>query len=206
MIQDVLERSDEFFYKFPTEKNRIKNYLLSGIPGNTTGSGNSTSSSKDKDKDREAKLRQNILHDKLVEHVRSAHVVVHCALYNILQNFVSYKKHRGTETEKKVYKDLKVDGLIERFIRKRPIVFYGESDTTVLRDGKLLPTATAEWMKVGTDAEGEIKLQDYMSYEEIMLSSYVFVFRKNFAAETQSYFTPINFLKPNCCIFFNILY
>lgn len=58
-----------------------------------------------------------------------------------------------------------------RLISKRPLSFYLKTDETLLRDG----TKHKDWDRVGSDNEGYIKLREYISYDEMLISALVSV-------------------------------
>lgn len=54
-------------------------------------------------------------------------------------------------------------------MEKRPLTFFCQDDKTLLRTGITPPSA--DWFKVGWEAEGSIKLIDYMSFDELLISA-----------------------------------
>jgi hypothetical protein len=81
----------------------------------------------------------------------------------------------------------RVEEFLKRLIEKRPLSFFTDDDTTLLRNGaKLEKPASADWLLVGCDKEGAIKLDgvysscnrinfsiliDYLSYDEMQISA-----------------------------------
>lgn len=55
-------------------------------------------------------------------------------------------------------------------------MFYLKHDETLLRD----MTKNKDWNKVGTDSEGYIKLREYISYDEMLISALVSVATPSF--------------------------
>lgn len=89
---------------------------------------------------------------------------------------MQYKLANGSEIEKKLYKGMSQYDLVARLIVKRCLHFVQEHDYTVLRNGINSHDANlrAEWLRVGTGEEYKnewIKLEDYLSYDEMMLAS-----------------------------------
>ncbi|KAK8064542.1 hypothetical protein PG994_007180 [Apiospora phragmitis] len=64
---------------------------------------------------------------------------------------------------------------VARLLARRPLVFMGGNDYTVLPNNQKLGGAAAEWDRVGTGAEPAqnryLVLRDYLSYDEMMLGS-----------------------------------
>ncbi|EME87101.1 uncharacterized protein MYCFIDRAFT_172767 [Pseudocercospora fijiensis CIRAD86] len=102
------------------------------------------------------------------------HVIVHPKLQPLITAFLHYKQAHGSDIEKRLYADMSQHDLVARLITNRCLHFVQAHDYTVLRDGTILPYGHDEWMRVGTDAEDvnhHIFLEDYLSYDEMMLAS-----------------------------------
>ncbi|KAI1775480.1 hypothetical protein F4818DRAFT_416669 [Hypoxylon cercidicola] len=100
-------------------------------------------------------------------------ILIHNGFLGLVDKFLAYKRQHGTTKEKQLYANMTVGKEIARLYRNRPLAFYNSSDTTKLRNGKMIPYATRLWDAVGTDSEGDITLNEYLSYDEIMLSSFI---------------------------------
>ncbi|KAI1176056.1 hypothetical protein F4777DRAFT_578478 [Nemania sp. FL0916] len=105
-------------------------------------------------------------------------IVVHPRFPRLVQQFLFHKQRHGSGVEKAFYGvgGWRWETEVSRLVEKRALVFLGGSDVTVLRTGKQIGRASAEWDRVGTDAEKHNKylfLRDYLSYDEIMLSSLI---------------------------------
>jgi len=105
----------------------------------------------------------------------STRIVVHYRFPTLVQAFIEHKRVHGSSVEKALYTPQWTwDRQVARMIEKRALVFMGGSDFTVLRTGQRIGGASEEWDRVGTEEEKQNKhlfLQDYLSYDEIMLGS-----------------------------------
>ncbi|KAH8888966.1 hypothetical protein GQ53DRAFT_690696 [Thozetella sp. PMI_491] len=103
-------------------------------------------------------------------------IVVHYHYIGLVEAFLTHKRQFGSSIEKDLYRS---DGWtwkrqVARLVAKRPLVFMTGADLTVLRDGRNIGNAVVEWDRVGTKNEPlnkYLKFSDYLSYDEIMLSS-----------------------------------
>jgi hypothetical protein len=113
----------------------------------------------------------------------STRIIVHPRFPNLVQNFLSHKRAFGSEVEKAFYKtpeSFTWQDEVSRLIDNRSLVFMGRSDYTVLRDGIIMSRtpskSTLEWDRNGTNAQHlnkYLKLDEYLSYDEIMLGSLI---------------------------------
>lgn len=112
----------------------------------------------------------------------STHIVVHPRFPGLAEKFLAYKRAHGSNYEKDLYnnKDFTWKSLISRLITKRPLVFVGANDHTMLRDGTDVgyglhsPSSSMEWNRNGTRTQDRnecIRFDEYLSYDEIMLGS-----------------------------------
>jgi hypothetical protein len=63
---------------------------------------------------------------------------------------------------------------IQRLIIKRPLSFVGPHDSTLGRDGQVVPSAAQKWPLVGTEHEQTpLLLKDYLSYDEIAIAALI---------------------------------
>jgi hypothetical protein len=106
---------------------------------------------------------------------KATHILVHPRYPALLASFLAYKSANGSIHERDLYANLSWQQLAARFINARPLAFVGSSDFTLLRDGTTLDSdATQEWDRNGTAFQHlntHITLGNYLSYDEIMLSS-----------------------------------
>ncbi|KAI0161894.1 hypothetical protein GGR52DRAFT_144201 [Hypoxylon sp. FL1284] len=100
-------------------------------------------------------------------------IVTHPRFFELVNKFLDYKRRHGTAKEKQLYADMTAGKEIARLFRNRPMSFFSSGDNTLLRDGTLIRNAAKLWDAVGTDSEKEITLKDYLSYDEIMLGSFM---------------------------------
>ncbi|KAH7025877.1 uncharacterized protein B0I36DRAFT_351824 [Microdochium trichocladiopsis] len=120
-----------------------------------------------------------------IQDARDTCIVVHHRYPELVEQFLRHKRHHGSPVEKELYGQhgWTWSRQVARLIEKRPLVFMGGFDLTVLRDFTR-PPATEEWDYVGktdssTSAAGAVAkernrylfLRDYLSYDEIMLGS-----------------------------------
>lgn len=105
---------------------------------------------------------------------RATTIIAHWLFPNLVQEFLKHKVVHGTDAEKGLYLSLSWRSMITRLISKRPLVFFGSQDYTVLRNEEHIRNATRSWDRVGTTEEHlntHLKLEDYLSYDEMMLSA-----------------------------------
>jgi len=107
---------------------------------------------------------------QIAGHANSTRVLVHCEVVPVLDAFLSYKRRYGSENERLLYREMTREALVRRLIRNRPLAFYGWKDITVLRD-QSRPNGR-EWERVGTGNEGRIRLEEYLSYDEMQVCIY----------------------------------
>jgi hypothetical protein len=102
-------------------------------------------------------------------------IVVHPRFPRLIDAFLQHKRDHGSPHETALYADMTWQAETARLIEKRPFVFMGPTDYTVLRDGHTtIPDATLQWDRNGTAAQSHnshLHLPSYLSYDEIMLSS-----------------------------------
>uniref|UniRef100_A0A6B2L4W1 Uncharacterized protein n=1 Tax=Arcella intermedia TaxID=1963864 RepID=A0A6B2L4W1_9EUKA len=94
----------------------------------------------------------------------------------LIEKFLNVKRHFGTAKEKKIYEGMNFEDFIVRILKKRPLVFFGSSDMTLLRDvndlGSMFPTEA--WSRVGSEHEDdEITITEYMTYDEILIAALI---------------------------------
>ncbi|XP_045119074.1 uncharacterized protein LOC123509005 isoform X2 [Portunus trituberculatus] len=144
-LDEVVALSDQFPVRFPTQTARLKTLLKGGVHDEAT----------------------------LEEHVNSAYPVVHERVLPLLAAFLHFKRHHGRKKEREVYGTLGLLDLVDRLLKKRPIVFYNPSDVYVLRDGF---EGCDGFQDIGHSKEhGRLILRDYLSYDEMKLSALVAV-------------------------------
>lgn len=112
-------------------------------------------------------------------------IIVHARYPALVEAFLAHKRTHGSSVEKRVYAAWWMwRNQVARLVAKRPLAFLGPGDSTMLRDGTRVPdgVSATEWDNVGTEldlrgttAQGRrnkyLGLDDYLSYDEIMLGS-----------------------------------
>ncbi|KAK7753969.1 hypothetical protein SLS62_004068 [Diatrype stigma] len=114
-------------------------------------------------------------------------IIVHARYPALVEAFLAHKRTHGSSVEKRVYGAAAWSwrDQVARLVAKRPLAFLDPSDSTLLRDGTYVPhdVSAREWDAVGTelDLRGTgagigrrneyLGLDDYLSYDEIMLGS-----------------------------------
>ena len=108
----------------------------------------------------------------LLENANSAYPIVHHKVLTLIEKFLEMKKKHGSNIEKKIYDKVKTSDFVDRLLSKRPLVFVGQRDTYILRDGKKEGSAFDEWHHIGTKRERDpFILEDYLSYDEGKLAA-----------------------------------
>ncbi|KAH8681893.1 hypothetical protein BX600DRAFT_447447 [Xylariales sp. PMI_506] len=109
-------------------------------------------------------------------------IIVHKSFPELVEAFLAHKRAQGSRGEREFYGP---GGLgpqtwqqqTARLLARRPLVFMTSSDSTMLRDGRHAGALAHEWDRVGTDDEAAqnrlLRLEEYLSYDEIMLGSLV---------------------------------
>lgn len=141
-FEQLIKNTNKFGVKIPTNEN-----LIEVIAGNDTNK-----------------------QFQIVDHENRTRVVIHHRVVELIDDFLKVKTIHGSSIEKDFYKSMSRQQFIERLFIKIPLAFVGLRDHTLLRDGTEF-TAGEEWKLVGTDREGDIKLKDYLSYNEMQISS-----------------------------------
>lgn len=116
--------------------------------------------------------------DAIRKYAERTRVVVHSRFPALIEAFLHHKREQGSANEKALYTaSFTWRDEVARLIEKRPLVFMGGSDYTVLRDGSRIPSNSCkEWDRNGTDEQHRnqvLTLQEYLSYDEIMLGSLI---------------------------------
>lgn len=87
----------------------------------------------------------------------------------LIKSFIKHKRNYGSSIEKEFYKNIHPIDLINRLIKKRPLVFMGKGDRWVLKDGT---AGFGKWTNIGKNNKLH-SLKDYMSYDEIQLAVFI---------------------------------
>ncbi|XP_045599215.2 uncharacterized protein [Procambarus clarkii] len=147
-LQEVMEKSDRFPVVFPVYTARLKTLLKGGLQ-----------------------------QESLEEQVNSTYPLVHARVLPLLAAFLHYKRTYGRRKEKELYSSLSLLDLVDRLLKKRPIVFFTPIDNYVLRDGT---EGCDGFEEIGHSHErANVCLQEYMSYDEMKLAALVCVSSKS---------------------------
>ncbi|RMY50549.1 hypothetical protein D0863_14844 [Hortaea werneckii] len=116
--------------------------------------------------------------DIIRKDAETTRVIVHSRFPALIEAFLTHKREQGSAYEKALYTaSFTWRDEVARLIEKRPLVFMGGSDHTVFRDGSSIPgNSCEEWDRNGTDEEDKnqsLTLEEYLSYDEIMLGSLI---------------------------------
>ncbi|KAI1083701.1 hypothetical protein F5B20DRAFT_528150 [Whalleya microplaca] len=115
--------------------------------------------------------------DVIKQDAQDTRVVVHYRFPELVERFIAHKRTYGSRYEKILYSsDWTWQQQVARLLKKRPLVFIGAYDHTILRNGQTLFIGAEEWDRVGTEEEYKNKylsLSEYLSYDEIMLGSFI---------------------------------
>jgi len=98
-------------------------------------------------------------------------MVVHASIFPLMEEFLQHKRQHGTDIEKEVYENMTSAAYLNRLLVKRPIVFYTPHDVSILRNGAEPPGI--DWRRVGSGDEGAVRLTEYLSYDEMQLSTLI---------------------------------
>ena len=116
----------------------------------------------------------------IAEDAKATRIVIHPCFPALVEAFLEHKRAHGSRYEKALYATSTTftwQHEVRRLIEKRPLVFMSGMDHTVLRDGTMVRCdPTEEWDQNGTDQQQlnkHLTLADYLSYDEIMLSSLI---------------------------------
>jgi len=159
-FDELVKKSDVFnntIRKFPTTTNLIKN-----IAGS------------DKTKK-----------ERITQQAAGVRVIMHAKVRDqLIPDFLAYKKAKGSDIEKAFYQNMSVEAFINRLLINRPLTFYTEHDSYLLRDGKTKGAGSIDYFgigggnlhfeAVGTDKEiAPLVLKDYLSYDEMQISALI---------------------------------
>lgn len=114
--------------------------------------------------------------ERIAEDALSTRVILHPRMPALLDAFLKYKRVYGSTHERALYPTMTWPQLATRLIAKRPLCFLQCRDLTRLRDDTWIGSAWREWDRVGTEVQHlnkHLTLAEYLSYDEIMLSSLV---------------------------------
>ncbi|KAI0848033.1 hypothetical protein F5Y00DRAFT_270464 [Daldinia vernicosa] len=103
-------------------------------------------------------------------------VVVHDRFPELVERFLAHKREHGSSIEKQLYgPNWTWPQQVMRLIEKRPLSFVGPNDSTLLRTGQSFQMGTRFWDSIGAEGTPYEPLQEYLTYDEIMLGSLIAV-------------------------------
>jgi len=110
---------------------------------------------------------------KIKEYLKNSQYIIPENLKELINGFIYHKKKYGSNVEKKFYTDCDFSKMLKRLITKRPLVFMGKGDLWILKSGD---SSCGSWETIGTDSEkAPLLMKDYITYDEIELSSFISV-------------------------------
>jgi hypothetical protein len=140
----LLQNSDNFEKnsgRFPTQNNRIK-AICANDPA-----------------------KQQVV----AEQARATYPIIHSKTSKLLDDLLKYKKEHGTLVEQVFYKNITREAFINRLLTQRPLTFYLEDDSYLLRDGQ---RGKGDFEYIGTARERmPLILRNYLSYDEMQASA-----------------------------------
>ncbi|KAI1100476.1 hypothetical protein F4804DRAFT_319030 [Jackrogersella minutella] len=99
-------------------------------------------------------------------------IVVHRDYPALVDQFLTLKRELGTTNEKRLYSQSWTwKDQIARLIEMRPLAFLTSQDSTLLRNGERVSRGTAFWDNMGAEGSDYTTLENYLTYDEIMLGS-----------------------------------
>ena len=120
---------------------------------------------------------QNFDPKSISQDAKATHIIIHPRFPQLVEAFLAHKRTPGSSYEKSLYITYTWQQQVSRLIEKRPLVFMGATDHTMLRDGTTIHTNPAkEWDRNGTEKQHlnqYLTPEEYLSYDEIMLSSLI---------------------------------
>ena len=94
--------------------------------------------------------------------------LLHSRVHQMLERFLYIKRRQGSHIERDLYGRMGVADLLTRLLTKRPLAFLNAEDSYLLRNGK---AAAGGFEAIGTAEEGELRLADLISYDEMAISA-----------------------------------
>merc|ERR1711871_1139710 len=137
----LCRRSRSVGYRFPTASNMIEKICGSDVA----------------------------LRARVEDHAKGTRPVLHSKVFSLIEDFISIKRHHGTQVERNLYRDLGVVDVVDRMIQKRPLAFLNSVDQFRLKSGE---SGAGGFDLIGTDQEfNPLLLKNLQSYDEMQLSA-----------------------------------
>lgn len=107
---------------------------------------------------------------QVVEHAAGTRPILHEKLLPLIADFLAYKRQFGSAVERKFYAGLTTISLIDKLLKRRPLVFMNSYDAYVLRTPGRQGSGGFE--KIGTARQTPpLLLADYNSYDEMQIAA-----------------------------------
>lgn len=141
-FQDLVANSNAFVKEFPTNDNRI-----AVIAGNDTKK-----------------------QEQIVQQAQNVYPIMHPKVLTLIDDFLDYKKQKGTSIEKDLYQSMSCTDFIQRLLVKRPLMFMTPNDQYLLLNATQVNSGGFE--NIGTDQQkAPLLLKDYISYDEMQIAA-----------------------------------
>lgn len=112
-----------------------------------------------------------VLQNLIAQQAQNVRVIMHPKVLTLMDDFLAYKKTKGTPTEQALYKDMTLNQFVDRLLIKRPLMFMTEHDQYLLRNGK---EGYEGFTHIGTALEQKpLLLIDYLSYDEMQIAALI---------------------------------
>lgn len=97
-------------------------------------------------------------------------LIAHPATYGLAERFLQRARELGSEVERAYYQQIESEAFLRKLITHRPLMFMGEEDYYLLRDGQT--SGTGGFEHIGTDKEqAPLTLDQYNSYREMAIAA-----------------------------------
>lgn len=111
---------------------------------------------------------------EIVKAIEGTTMLVPGDVRKLASDFLALKQMEGTATEKAVYRNMTIDGFLNRLMTKRPLAFLGAHDTYLLQgQNNIVPNGNAQFDAIGSNKELDVHLTDHLSYDEIQISAFL---------------------------------
>lgn len=145
IINDLIERANSQDYTFPVEANRIDR--ITGPPLDYSPA-------------------------EIERQAARVRPIIHPSVLQLAKDFLEFRRHSGSAIEQEFYKHLSLEAFLDKLLCKRPLMFMGERDLYLLRDGKTRDRGGFE--DIGTDKERlPLVLSAYNSYPEMQIAAMI---------------------------------
>ena len=108
--------------------------------------------------------------EKIELFANKAYPVIHEKVVTLIEDFLLYKKEKGSLVEKDLFSNMSFLKFVDRLICKRPLVFMTSVDSWLAKDGTY---GAGGWDVIGTENETDpkLKLENFLSYDEIKIAA-----------------------------------